>query len=72
MANDVQPAGPRRSSPPGNRFRSTPLREGRRKSNHIERASRRLDPHPDPGAALNALARLVRQKRRRGYQDRAA
>ena len=32
----------------------------------------RLDPHPDPGAALNALARLARQKRRRGYQDRAA
>ena len=33
---------------------------------------RRLDPHPDPGAALNALARLARQKRRRGYLDRAA
>ncbi len=33
---------------------------------------RRLDPHPDPGAALNALATLARQKRRRGYQDRAA
>jgi predicted DNA-binding WGR domain protein len=33
---------------------------------------RRLDPHPDPGAALNALAQLARQKRRRGYQDRAA
>ena len=33
---------------------------------------RRLDPHPDPGAALNALARLAGQKRRRGYQDRAA
>jgi predicted DNA-binding WGR domain protein len=32
----------------------------------------RLDPHPDPGAAINALARLVSQKRRRGYQDRAA
>ena len=32
----------------------------------------RLDPHPDPGAALNALATLARQKRRRGYQDRAA
>ena len=31
---------------------------------------RRLDPHPDPGAAINALARLVRHKRRRGYQDR--
>src|SRR3954471_7075940 len=33
---------------------------------------RRIDPHPDPGAALNALARLAGQKRRRGYQDRAA
>ena len=32
---------------------------------------RRLDPHPDPGAALNALAQLAEQKRRRGYQDRA-
>jgi predicted DNA-binding WGR domain protein len=32
----------------------------------------RLDPHPDPGAAINALAQLARQKRRRGYQDRAA
>ena len=31
----------------------------------------RLDPHPDPGAALNALARLLRAKRRRGYQERA-
>jgi hypothetical protein len=35
-------------------------------------SGRRLDPHPDPGAALNALARLAGQKRRRGYQDRAA
>jgi predicted DNA-binding WGR domain protein len=33
---------------------------------------RRLDPHPDPGAAINALAALARQKRRRGYQDRSA
>ena len=33
---------------------------------------RRLDPHPDPGAALNALARIAEAKRRRGYQDRAA
>jgi predicted DNA-binding WGR domain protein len=33
---------------------------------------RRLDPHPDSGAAINALATLARQKRRRGYQDRAA
>jgi predicted DNA-binding WGR domain protein len=31
---------------------------------------RRLDPYPDPGAALNALARLARGKRHRGYQDR--
>jgi predicted DNA-binding WGR domain protein len=33
---------------------------------------RRLDPHPDPGAAINALAQMVRAKRRRGYRDRAA
>jgi predicted DNA-binding WGR domain protein len=33
---------------------------------------RRLDPHPDAGAAINALAGLARQKRRRGYQERAA
>jgi len=33
---------------------------------------RRLDPHPDPGAALNALAGLLRAKRRRGYQNRAS
>jgi predicted DNA-binding WGR domain protein len=31
---------------------------------------RRLDPHPDPGAALNALAQLAQSKRRRGYLDR--
>lgn len=31
---------------------------------------RRLDPHPDAGAAINALARLARHKRRRGYWDR--
>lgn len=31
---------------------------------------RRFDPHADPGAALNALADLVRRKRRRGYRDR--
>jgi predicted DNA-binding WGR domain protein len=30
----------------------------------------RLDPHPDPGAATNALVRLAGRKRRRGYQDR--
>jgi predicted DNA-binding WGR domain protein len=33
---------------------------------------RRLDPHPDPGAAINAIARLLRAKRRRGYQERMA
>jgi predicted DNA-binding WGR domain protein len=33
---------------------------------------RRLDPHPDPGAAINALADILRAKRRRGYQDRTA
>ena len=32
---------------------------------------RRLDFYPDTGAALNALAALVRAKRRRGYVDRA-
>ena len=31
---------------------------------------RRLDAHPDPGAAINALSRLAGRKRRRGYQDR--
>ena len=31
---------------------------------------RRLDPHSDPGAALNALARILRAKRGRGYEDR--
>jgi predicted DNA-binding WGR domain protein len=31
---------------------------------------RRLDPHPDAGAAVNALAEIVRSKRRRGYSDR--
>ena len=30
---------------------------------------RRLDPHPDPGAAINALSRLAGRKRRRGYQE---
>ena len=29
----------------------------------------RFDPHPDIGAALNALARLACAKRRRGYRD---
>ncbi len=32
----------------------------------------RLDPYPDPGAAINALARLARAKRRRGWRDRDA
>jgi predicted DNA-binding WGR domain protein len=31
---------------------------------------RRLDPHPDSGAASNALARILRAKRGRGYEDR--
>jgi predicted DNA-binding WGR domain protein len=31
---------------------------------------RRFDPHPDPGAAINALADILSAKRRRGYQDR--
>jgi len=30
----------------------------------------RLDPHPNPGAAINALAARVRAKYRRGYRDR--
>ena len=33
---------------------------------------RRLDPHPDACAALNALAHVVRAKRRRGYRERTA
>jgi len=32
----------------------------------------RLDPHPDAGAAINALAQLARAKRRRGYRDQPA
>jgi predicted DNA-binding WGR domain protein len=31
---------------------------------------RRLDPYPDPGAALNALAHIARTKLRRGYWNR--
>src|ERR1700728_3241069 len=31
---------------------------------------RRLDPHPDPGAAINARANILIAKRRRRYQDR--
>lgn len=31
---------------------------------------RRLDPHPDPGAAWNALAQRAWQKQRRGYRER--
>ncbi len=34
--------------------------------------SHRRDPHPDPGAALNALARLLHAKQRRGYRRIAA
>lgn len=34
--------------------------------------SARLDPQLDVGAAINALARLARTKRRRGYQDSPA
>ena len=32
----------------------------------------RLGPYPDAGAAINALAHLVRAKRRRGYRDNPA
>ena len=31
--------------------------------------SQRLDIHPDAGSALNALAVLARNKRRRGYRE---
>jgi predicted DNA-binding WGR domain protein len=31
---------------------------------------RRLDPHADPGAAVNALARILNAKLRRGYRPR--
>ena len=31
---------------------------------------RRLDPYPDPGAAVNALANIARAKLRRGYRER--
>jgi predicted DNA-binding WGR domain protein len=31
------------------------------------RGRQRLDPHPDAGSALNALAELARAKRRCGY-----
>ena len=33
---------------------------------------RRLDPYPDVGAALNALARISTSKRRPGYPEREA
>lgn len=33
------------------------------------RGCHRLDPHPDPGAAMNALAACARAVRRRGYKD---
>jgi predicted DNA-binding WGR domain protein len=32
----------------------------------------RLDLHPDAGAAVNAMAAIVRAKTRRGYRPRAA
>jgi predicted DNA-binding WGR domain protein len=32
----------------------------------------RLEPYPDFGSALNALASLARRKRQRGYQDQHA
>jgi predicted DNA-binding WGR domain protein len=35
------------------------------------KGARRLEPHPDPGAAINALARTLRSKRRRGYREYA-
>jgi predicted DNA-binding WGR domain protein len=35
-------------------------------------ARQRRDPYPDPGAAINALARFARTKRRRGWRDRDA
>jgi len=31
---------------------------------------RRLDPYPDAGAAINALAAILRSKRKRGYGER--
>lgn len=31
----------------------------------------RLDPYPDIGTAIDALAKLAKAKRRRGYQDQA-
>jgi predicted DNA-binding WGR domain protein len=34
--------------------------------------SLRLEPYPDPGAAINALAHVCDAKRRRGYRDQAA
>jgi len=32
----------------------------------------RFDQHPDPGAAINALAARIRARRRRGYRERTA
>ena len=49
--------------------RALPARPGGRSG--IE-GRRRLDPHPDPGAAINALAQIAQAKRCRGYQDRGA
>ena len=31
---------------------------------------RRLDPFPDVGAAVNALAKIAKSKQRRGYRER--
>ena len=39
---------------------------------HPTPGGHRRDPHPDPGAALNALARLLHAKQRRGYRPVAA
>ena len=36
----------------------------------VTEGRRRLDPYPDSGAALNALATITRAKRRRGYGAR--
>jgi predicted DNA-binding WGR domain protein len=32
--------------------------------------TQRLNRYPDPGAAINALAALVRHRTRRGYEER--
>jgi hypothetical protein len=53
-----------------NRRAAPPVAPGEALSARSCRSIRRLDPHSDPGAAINALAALLRAKRRRGYQDR--